>query len=30
MENTGTAFNKCKTLSEALAAVYDILEGKTK
>ena len=30
MENTGAKFNDCKTLSEAVAAVYDILEGKNK
>jgi hypothetical protein len=30
MENTGAAFNDCGTLSEAVAAVYDILEGKSK
>jgi len=30
MENTGAKFNDCKVLSEAVAAVYDILEGKNK
>ncbi len=30
MENTGAAFNDCETLSEAVAAVYDIFEGKSE
>jgi hypothetical protein len=30
MENTGAKFNECKTLSEAVAAVYNILEGQSK
>jgi hypothetical protein len=28
MENTGLPFDKCRKLSDAIAATYDILEGK--